>query len=70
MSTVDKLIHDINQTARYWAAYPHDEAVRGLADHFNKFWEPRIRAKLHEAIRARDARLDRLVFDAAPGMKP
>ena len=70
MSTADKLIHNINQPAQYWAAYPHDEAVRGLADHFNKFWEPRIRAKLHEAIRARDSRLHKLVFDAAPTMKP
>ncbi len=70
MSTADKLIHNINQAALYWAAYPHDEAVRGLADHFNKFWEPRIRATLHEAIRARDARLHKLVFDAAPAMKP
>lgn len=70
MSTADKLIHNINQTAAYFAAYPHDEAVRGLADHFNKFWEPRIRAKLHDAIKAKDARLHPLVFDAAPTMKP
>lgn len=70
MSTPDKLIHNINQTAAYFAAYPHDEAVRGLADHFNKFWEPRIRAKLHEVIKARDARLHPLVFDAVAAMKP
>ena len=69
-ATPDKLIHNINQTAAYFAAYPHDEAVRGLADHFNKFWEPRIRAKLHAVIQARDARLHPLVFDAAPAMKP
>ncbi len=69
-ATPEKLIHNINQTAHYFAAYPHDEAVRGLADHFNKFWEPRIRAKLHVVIQAKDARLHRLVFDAASIMKP
>lgn len=69
-ATPEKLIHNINQAAQYWAAYPHAEAVHGLADHFNKFWEPRIRAKLHDVIRAKDARLHPLVFDAAPTMKP
>jgi hypothetical protein len=38
--TPDKMVHMANQIALFFASYPHDEAVAGVADHINKFWEP------------------------------
>jgi len=38
----DRLIRMANQIATYFSAYPHDEAVAGVADHLAHFWEPRM----------------------------
>jgi formate dehydrogenase subunit delta len=41
-----KIVHQVNQIAAYFAAYGHDEAVKGTADHIHRFWDPRKRAQL------------------------
>jgi formate dehydrogenase subunit delta len=38
----DRLVRMANQIATYFSAYPHDEAVAGVADHLKQFWEPRM----------------------------
>jgi formate dehydrogenase subunit delta len=38
----DRLVRMANQIAAYFSAYPHDEAVTGVADHLKQFWEPRM----------------------------
>ena len=60
----DRLIHDANQIALYFAAYPHDEAVEGVADHIHKFWDPRMRATLRTMLEAREPGLHALVLEA------
>ncbi len=40
------MIHRANQIALFFAAYPHDEAVAGVTDHFKKFWERRMRDQI------------------------
>ena len=35
-----------NQIGAFFASQKGDEAVSGIADHFKKFWDPRMRAAL------------------------
>ena len=52
----DRMVHRANQIALFFAGYPHDEAVAGVADHFKKFWERRMRDQIiaYVAQAARD----------------
>jgi len=59
-----KMVHKVNEIARFFAAYPHDEAVAGIADHLQKFWEPRYRRQLIEYARAGGAGLHPLALEA------
>jgi formate dehydrogenase subunit delta len=40
----------VNQIAAFFEPYPEDEAVRGIAEHLEKFWEPRMRGQLAEIV--------------------
>lgn len=44
----DKMRYQANQIATFFASQPEDEQNEGVADHINKFWDPRMRAKLFE----------------------
>jgi formate dehydrogenase subunit delta len=44
----DKMRYQANQIATFFASQPEDEQIEGVADHINKFWDPRMRAKLFE----------------------
>lgn len=45
------LTHMANRIGTFYAAMPdHDEALAGIADHLRKFWEPRMRRQLLDAI--------------------
>lgn len=63
------MVHKVNSIARYFAAYPHDEAIAGVADHIQKFWEPRMRRQLLAYIEAGGADLHELVPEAARRLK-
>ena len=54
-----------NQIGAFFKSYPHDEAVKEIADHLNRFWEPRMRAAFFRHMAAGGAGLDQLVKDAA-----
>lgn len=58
------MIHRVNEIARFWVAYPHDEAVAGVADHIVKFWEPRFRRQLVEYADTDGSGLHELVKEA------
>ncbi len=55
----DTLVRMANQIADFFAPYPEDEAVAGVADHMKKFWDPRMRAGMFAA-------LDRVKGDLRP----
>jgi formate dehydrogenase subunit delta len=60
----ERLLAMANQIAAFFRAYPHDQAVGGVADHIRQFWDPRSRRRLvAEAAGAAD-RLDPLVREA------
>jgi formate dehydrogenase subunit delta len=65
----DKLVYQANQIARFFRSKPHAEGVAGVADHINKFWEPRIRRQFFELIDAGGKGFDDLVLEAAPAIR-
>ena len=44
----DKLRYQANQIATFFASQPEAEQIDGVADHINKFWDPRMRTQLFE----------------------
>lgn len=61
----EKLAYMANQIATFFEAMPRDEAIDGIADHINKFWEPRMRRHLFALIEAGGAGLRPQVVEAA-----
>ena len=58
------MVHMANQIALFFAAYPHDEAVAGVADHLKKFWEPRMRKQIIEYVAQGGSGLHELALEA------
>jgi formate dehydrogenase subunit delta len=58
------MVHKANQIALFFAAYPHDEAVAGVADHLKKFWEPRMKRQIIAYVESGGAGLQELVPEA------
>lgn len=40
------MIHMANQIAAFFASYPREEGVAGVANHLKLFWEPRMRRQI------------------------
>ncbi len=68
MSQAD-LCRMANQIAAYFAPYGEVEAVSGIADHINQFWEPRMRAQLLAMIDTGLPGLDGRVAAAATAIR-
>jgi formate dehydrogenase subunit delta len=61
---IDRLVHDANQIARFFASYPHDEAVAGVLDHLKKFWERRMKEQIVRYVAEGGQGLDALALEA------
>lgn len=59
------LIRMINQTADFFAAYPHDVAVRETANHIRNFWEQRMRRELFDHVSGGGDGLKPIALEAA-----
>ena len=46
------MVHMVNQITLFFQAYPHDEAVAGVANHIKLFWEPRMKRQLFDYAEA------------------
>jgi formate dehydrogenase subunit delta len=64
------MLHKANSIASFFAAYPHEEAVAGVKDHLEKFWEPRMRRQLLAHVAAGGDGLNALVLEAAQRLQP
>jgi formate dehydrogenase subunit delta len=62
----DKLVHMANQIAAFMESRRHDEAVAGIAEHINDYWEPRMRVQFLDMLAAGRSDLRPLVLEAAP----
>ena len=58
------MVHMANQIALFFASYPKEEAVAGVADHLQKFWEPRMRKQITEYVEHGGSGLHELAFEA------
>ncbi|WP_054312496.1 formate dehydrogenase subunit delta [Mesorhizobium sp. 1M-11] len=65
-STSEKLVRMANQIATFFHSKPREEGIAGVAEHINKFWEPRMRRQMFEMIDAGGNGFDELVLVAAP----
>ncbi len=59
------MVHMANQIAQFFASYPHDQAVAGVAEHIQNFWEKRMRQQLHDYIAGGGGGLHELALEAA-----
>lgn len=63
---IAKIVRMANQIGTFFKSKPHDEGVAGIAEHINKFWEPRMRRKLFDIIDNHAGEgLDAMVLEAA-----
>jgi formate dehydrogenase subunit delta len=60
----ENMVHMANQIAQFFASYPHDEALAGVTDHFQKFWEPRMRKQIEEYVARGGHGLHELAIEA------
>ncbi len=67
--TRDKLVRMANQIGTFFQSKPHDEGVAGVAEHINKFWEPRMRRQFFEIVDAGGAGLLPIVMEAVGGIR-
>lgn len=63
-STADKLVRMANQIGAFFNSKPHDEGVTGVADHINKFWDPRMRRQFLAIAEAGGQGLSPIVVEA------
>ncbi|WP_269930999.1 formate dehydrogenase subunit delta [Aminobacter sp. HY435] len=69
MSTKQKLVYMANQIATFFDSKPHDEGVAGIAEHINKFWDPRMRRQFFEMVDAGGAGMKPTVIEASASIR-
>jgi formate dehydrogenase subunit delta len=65
----DRLIYMANQIGKFFASQGHGKAVPGIADHIQKFWDPRMRAAILAHLDSGGAGLDPNVREAVEALK-
>lgn len=68
-TTKEKLMVMANQIATFFHSKPREEGIAGVADHINKFWEPRMRRMFFEMIDGGQPGFDEFVLKAAPSIR-
>jgi formate dehydrogenase subunit delta len=61
----EKLVRMANQIGTFFKSKPHEEGVAGVAEHINKFWEPRMRRQFFEIVDAGGGNLLPIVMEAS-----
>jgi hypothetical protein len=68
MQTRD-MIRMLNQIGEFFKSYTEKEATEGIAEHINKFWDPRMRKDLFAYIDQGGQGIAPLVMTAVPAIK-
>lgn len=63
-SSDERLVTMANQIARFFSVQAHDKAVKGVAEHIAKFWDPRMRERIRMHVADGGAGLDPLAREA------
>jgi formate dehydrogenase subunit delta len=66
----DKLVMMANQIAKFFAVQGEARAVPQIADHIEKFWDPRMRREISAHMAQGGAGLDPLAKTAIGKLKP
>jgi formate dehydrogenase subunit delta len=64
-----RLIRMANQIATFFLSQPVSEQEDGIANHINKFWEPRMRKRLFELLASDEQGFSPLVRAASNKIK-
>ena len=64
-----KLVRMANQIGTFFKSKPHEEGVAGVAEHINKFWEPRMRRQFFAIVDAGGTQLLPIVREAAVSIR-
>ena len=65
----ENMVHMANQIALFFAPYPRDEAIVSVADHLQKFWEPRMRNQIIAYVAGGGAGLHELALEAVKRLR-
>jgi len=68
-ASADKLVMMANQIGRFFTPQRDADAAAAIADHLEKFWEPRMRAAIIKHLAAGGAGLDAPVREAVGRLK-
>ena len=63
-SSSDKLVYMANQIGKFFVAQGQDKAPAAIAEHLNKFWDPRMRAAILQHLAEGGAGLDPIARQA------
>ena len=44
------MVHKANEISKFFASFPHDEAVASVANHLRMYWVPRMRRQIIEYV--------------------
>ena len=66
---VARIVRMANQIGTFFESKPHEEGVHGVAEHINKFWEPRMRRHFFEVVDAGGQGLKPIVVEAATSVR-
>jgi formate dehydrogenase subunit delta len=58
------IVRMANQISDFFAAYPHDTAVKETATHIRNFWDPRMRRQLFDHLAAGGEGLKPIALEA------
>jgi formate dehydrogenase subunit delta len=65
----DKLVYMANQIGAFFKTQGEETAAAGVADHINKFWEPRMRSAILAHWENGGQGLDPIVLNAMNSVK-
>jgi len=62
---IAKIVRMANQIGTFFESKPREEGVHGIADHINKFWEPRMRRHFFQVVDSGGEGLKAIVLEAS-----
>lgn len=65
----DKLVMMANQIAKFFAAQGEERALPQIADHIEKFWDPRMRREISAHVAQGGEGLDPLALGAVAKLR-
>jgi formate dehydrogenase subunit delta len=69
--SVQHLVQMANDIGHFFAAEPQRaDAVAGIANHIQRFWDPRMRRQIAAHLQAGGAGLEELARDAVASLPP